>query len=218
MLDLHFIKQNIDLVKNAIVTKNISFDLDQLLELDKVVLHHKRQVEALQAERNTNAKKVPTATPDEKAQLIQRGKEIGKEIDALKPALEEAEKKLQDLLYRVPNIPSKDAPIGADESFNVEVKKWGAPPSFTFKPLNHLELLQKNNWGELDRIGQIAGSRSYALKNELVQIELALLQMALDKAKKHHFQLISMPSMVKEQTLFGTGHFPDGRDQVYFIE
>ena len=218
MLDLHFIKQNIDLVKNAIVTKNISFDLDQLLELDKVVLHHKRQVETLQAERNANAKKVPTATSDEKAQLITRGKEIGKEIDALKPALEEAEKKLQELLYRIPNIPSKDAPIGADESFNVEVKKWGTPPTFPFKPLNHLELLQKNNWGELDKIGQIAGSRSYALKNELVQIELALLQMALDKAKKHHFQLISMPSMVKEQTLFGTGHFPDGRDQVYFIE
>jgi len=218
MLDLRFIKENIDLVKSAIVTKNITFDLDKLLELDKVVLHHKKLVEALQAERNANAKKVPSAPPEEKAQLIQRGKEIAKEIDELKPALEEAEKKVQELLYRIPNIPSQDAPVGADESFNVEVKKWGTPPEFSFKPLSHIELLQKNNWGELERIGQIAGSRSYALKNDLVQIELALLQFALDKAKKHGFQLISMPSMVKEAPLYGTGHFPDGRDQVYFIE
>ena len=163
-------------------------------------------------------KRCPRLHRKKKGKLIQRGKDIAKEIDELKPALEQAEKKLQDLLYRIPNIPAEDAPIGADESFNVEVKKWGTPPTFDFKPLNHLELIQKNNWGELDRIGQIAGSRSYALKNDLVQIELALLQFALDKAKKHHFQLLSMPSMVKEAPLYGTGHFPEGRDQVYFLD
>lgn len=217
MLDIKFIKENQNAVRQAIQLKNVRLNLDDLLNCEQIVSDHRRKIEALQAERNANAKKVSQAKAEEREDLICKGKEIGQEIEKLKTALVDTEQQLKDFLLLVPNIPSKDAPIGKNEEDNVEVKKWGAPRNFDFPPLNHMEILQKNNWAELQRIANVSGSRTYALKNEMVLLEMALLQFSLKKAQSHQFQLLTLPSLVREQALYGTGHFPEGREQVYFL-
>lgn len=217
MLDLKFIKDNQELVQAAIESKNVSLSLSELLICEQHVADCKKQIETVQAERNANAKKVSQVSSQERTNLIARGKEIAGELEQLKPKLHDLEHRLREYLLRVPNIPAKEAPIGKDESFNVEVKKWGKPPIFDFPLLDHAEILRENNWADLERISHVCGSRTYALKNEMVLLEMALLQFALHKARSKGFELISLPSLVRDFALYGTGHFPEGRDQAYFL-
>lgn len=217
MLDLKFIRENSEAVREAAKMKRTGLDLDGLLQADQELVAIKKQVQALNEEKNANAKKMKGATPDEREKIIARGREVGQEIDAMKPAVEAAEAKLQNFMYLVPMIPSKDTPIGPDDSGNVEVKQWGAKPAFTFKPKDHVELLNMNNWADLERIAKVAGSRSYALKGDLVILESAILMYAMQKLLSKGFTPIQVPAMAREFALFGTGHFPTGRDQVYYL-
>jgi len=98
------------------------------------------------------------------------------------------------------------------------VRTWGTLPSFSWKPLDHVELLQKNGWFELERIAKVAGSRSYALRGAAVLLEQSILRFALDAMVERNFVPMSVPSFASEAAFVGTGHFPTGREQVYRIE
>ncbi len=217
MLDLKFIKENQEVVRLAIQQKNICLDLDELLNCERIVLDLKQKIQALQAKRNANAKKFSQVKGKEREDLISYGKELGNQVTALSSSLAEAEHNLNEYLLLIPNIPSQSSPIGPDEEYNVEVRKWGAPRRFDFPNLNHIDILQKNNWADFQRIAKISGSRTYLIKNELVLLEMAIIQFAISQACSHQFQLLSLPSLVREHALVGTGHFPSGRDQVYFL-
>jgi seryl-tRNA synthetase len=97
------------------------------------------------------------------------------------------------------------------------VKRWSEPRHFDFTALDHVQILEKHNWAEFERISKVAGSRSYALRNEMVLLEMALLRFALDKLRTKGFNLVTLPAMAREFAFFGTGHFPTGRDQVYYL-
>lgn len=217
MLDLKFIRENTDAVKKAIELKRVSLDLDELLRADQELLSLKKKNQALNEEKNANAGKMKGAAPADRDAIIARGRELNKEIEALKPAVEIAEQRLQQLLYLVPMIPSPEAPVGPDESGNVEVKQWGKKPEFSFKPKDHVEILNLHGWADLERIAKVAGSRSYALKGDLVLLENALLRYGLDKLAEKGFTLISVPAMAREFAFVGTGHFPTGKEQVYYL-
>lgn len=217
MLDLKFIRENPDKIKEAVKLKRVALDVDELLKCDRDLLDLKKKTQALNEEKNSNAKKMKGAKPEEREAIISRGREIGGEIEALKPQTDLAEKRLQELLYLVPMIPSPDAPVGPDESGNVEVKKWGKQPEFGFKPKDHVELLNQHGWADLERISAVAGSRSYALKGEMVLLEWSILRYGLDKLAAKGFNLITVPAMAREFAFVGTGHFPTGKDQVYYL-
>lgn len=217
MLDLKFIRENPDVVRKAIELKNLSLNLQELLDWDQKVLDIKKQVEALLSERNKNAKMVASAKPEERAALIEKGKKLGEEIEALKPEQKEAEDALQKLLWEVPNIPASDAPVGKDDSDNVVVRSWGKIADKGFTLLSHIDILKKRNWANLDEIGKVCGSRSYSLKNEMVLLEWAILRFALETLLQEGFELMTLPSLVREFTLYNTGHFPQGKDQVYYL-
>lgn len=216
MLDLKFIKNNQEIVQEAIRLKNVHLNLQELLLCEAQVADCKKKIEILQTARKSNAKKVSQSPKEEREDLILKGREIGSEIEQLKPVLSNLEHRLRDYLLLVPNIPAQEAPVGENEDFNIEVKKWGKAPVFDFPFLSHIEILQKNRWAE-ERISEVCGSRTYALKNEMVLLEMALLQFALRKARSKGFELISVPSLVRETALYGTGHFPEGKEQVYSL-
>ncbi|GAB4021060.1 MAG: serine--tRNA ligase [Bdellovibrio sp.] len=218
MLDLKFIRENAEAMKKAVLQKNVSLSIDDLLALDKKVIELKGEIQRVQAERNAHSKKIPQASAEERPKLIEEGRAISQKLDEIKPQLDEAENQLKEMLYLVPNIPHPSAPVGKDESGNVEVKRWGTPRNFDFKPLDHVELLLKNNWAEFERIANVSGSRSYSLRNEMVLLEMALHRMALEKLKSKGFTLVSTPAFAREFALYGTGHFPTGRDQVYHLK
>lgn len=217
MLDIKFIRENSDVVKKACSLKNINLNLDEILRLDKEIVQLRQEEQAHLTNKNALTAKIPKAGAEERPGLIQESKALDEKVKAIKPQIEKIEKELTDLMYLVPQIPSPKAPIGKDDGDNVEVKKWGELPKFDFTPLDHVQLLEKNNWADFERIAKVSGSRSYSLKNEMVLVELAMHRMAMDKLMSKGFTLVSVPAFAREEALYGTGHFPNGRDQAYFI-
>lgn len=218
MLDIKFIRENPEIVRQAIEKKGVALDLDALLELDRQVQGLKRTIEQLQAERNANAKAVARARPEERAGLIEKGKEIGRQLAGLEPQLRALEAQLKNLLYLTPTIPWEGAPVGPDDSFNVETRVHGNPRIFLFEPLDHVALMEKNGWGDFERAAKVSGSRSYILKGDLMVYEQALLRFALDRMIQAGFTPMSVPSLTKEEALYAHGQFPAARDQVYSVD
>ena len=217
MLDLKFIRENKETVQLACREKRIQLSIDDLLAIDRELLALKQKEQELLTEKNKMSGMIPKASKEERPDLIAKSKLLDEEAKALKPSMDELTSKLNEMLYLVPQIPSPLAPRGADDTENVEVKKWGALPTFSFKPKDHVEILELQRWAEFERIAKVSGSRSYSLKNEMVLLEMALHRMALEKLKAKGFTLISTPAIAREEALFGTGHFPTGRDQAYFL-
>lgn len=215
MLDLKFIRENAGAVRRAIEVKGTNLDLDELLNLDRELTHLKQRVEAMQAERNANAKLVPRATPEERPALIQKGKDLGEELKALEPALRAHEEQLRQLLLRVPNIPHESVPVGKDDSENVELRREGTPPTFDFTPLDQVELLEKQGWSDFERVARVSGSRSYLLKGEAALLEMAVLMFAMDFLSGRGLTPLSTTALIRPETLVASGHFPGDEDSVY---
>ncbi|MBU6152876.1 MAG: serine--tRNA ligase [Bdellovibrionales bacterium] len=218
MLDIKYIRENKDLVRSALQNKRVNLDLDELLLLDAEVLELKKRVQSLQEEKNANAKKMPKATPEERPGLIERGRAVGQEISKIEPELAIKEEGLKNLLWLTPLVPAADVPIGKDDSENVERKKGGTVPAFDFASKDHVEIALQNNWAEFERMAAVCGSRMIALKNDLALYEFAIIRFALDFLASKGSQIITVPAMVREAALFGTGHFPAGREQVYHLK
>ena len=220
MLDLAFIRNNPDIVKEAARVKNNTLDIDHLLEVDRQVLALQRQVEEVRAEQNQISKRVQQAGKDKELRdiLIAQGKQLAEQIKALEPRLRELEDERQQLLYYVPNIPDPSAPIGKDENDNVPFKYWGEPPQFDFEPLDHYALMQKLDVVDIERAVKVAGARSYALKGDAARLELALMNFAMDRVARKGFTPIIVPAMARDFCFIGSGQFPKGRDQVYALE
>jgi len=217
MLDIKFIRENSDTVKKACELKNIKLDIEQLLKLDREIVSLKTDEQNLLTQKNAITAKIPKASAEERPSLIAESKGLDEKAKGLKSQSEELEVKLKTMLYLVPQIPSPKAPIGKDDSDNVEVKKYGVIPKFDFKPLDHVQILEKHNWADFERIAKVSGSRSYSLRNEMVLLEMAMHRLAMDKLLHKGFNLVSVPAFAREEALYGTGHFPQGRDQAYYI-
>jgi seryl-tRNA synthetase len=218
MLDIKLIRQQPDLVRQAIADKRVEVNLDALLTLD--VEHRKLivELEELQRQRNENAKLIPATSVQDRPTLIARGRAIGARIDAIKPEMARTESELREALLLVPQIPAPDAPRGASDADNVEVKRWGEPAARAFKLRDHVELLKLHGWAEFERVGRIAGSRSYALRGDGVLLEMSLLRYAVDKLVAKGLVLVSVPSFAVEEAFVGSGHFPTGRGEAYRVE
>ncbi|WP_017869878.1 serine--tRNA ligase, partial [Deinococcus wulumuqiensis] len=215
MLDLKFIRENPDAVREAIRVKNVALDLGDLLQRDRDLVALKQRVEAMQTERNANAKLVPKASPEERPALIQRGKDLGEELKALEPELRGAEDALRQLLLRVPNIPLPSVPVGKDDEDNVELRREGTLPSFDFTPLDQVEILEKQGWADFERVARVSGSRSYLLKGEAALLEMAVLMFAMDFLAQRGFTPLSTTALVRRETLVNSGHFPGDEESVY---
>jgi seryl-tRNA synthetase len=167
------------------------------------------EVQQLRSERNSNSEKIQKAKDAaEKAAIIEEGKSLKEKIAALEEKLTVDENELQRLLSFVPGIPSKDTPIGPDESGNVEHHQWGKKPEFDFEPKNHIELLTKLNLLDLDRGSKVSGFRGYFLKGDVAMLEWAVLMYAIEVLRNKGFELITPPILVKEFALFGAAQFP----------
>ncbi|MHA0034414.1 serine--tRNA ligase [Deinococcus sp. PESE-13] len=218
MLDLKFIRENPDAVREAIRVKNVALDLDDLLQRDRDLVALKQRVEAMQTERNANAKLVPKASPEDRPGLIQKGKDLSEELKALEPQLREQEDALKQLLLRVPNIPLPGVPVGKDEDDNVELRREGELPGFDFTPLDQVEILEKQGWADFERVARVSGSRSYLLKGDAALLEMAVLMFALDFLSQRGFTPLSTTALVRRETLVNSGHFPGDEESVYKLE
>jgi len=217
MLSLQFIRENPGAVRKAIAEKNVTLDLDALLALDGEVRGLKTRVDSLRAERNAISDGFKSAAPEERPALGAKAKAIGGEISGIEADLGEKQAALDALLLRVPNIPWEGAPIGPDETFNTVVRKMGTVPIFDFEPLDHVALIEKNDWADLARITQVAGSRTYCLKGRLAMLEQALMLWAQQRLAADGFTLMTVPALARPQAFVATGHFPGHEEEAYAI-
>ena len=205
MLDMKFIRENPDIVKNACRVKGFDDHVDEILTLDARVRELKTVTQNMTAEKNKITREIPTAT--DKAPLIEKSKQIGAEIAADLAELAEKEEKLNDLLHRVPQIPDASAPVGPDDSYNTEVKRVGTPRNFDFTPRAQWDLLDMNGWWMPEKIAQICGTRTYCLIGEAAELQLAIETYVIQKLISRGFTFIECPSITKPQTIFDAGHF-----------
>ena len=217
MLDKRFIRENPDAVKAAVRVKGIDLDVDELLHLDQAGRKLQHELDQAQARRKSSAKEYAQADEARRAALKTEHDELEAHLKSLRDQLAETNEKLQELLLLTPTIPWAGAPVGPDESANVTIRTWGTPPEFDFEPLDHVDLLEKRGWADFARARKVAGERAYALTSELVLLERAVHSYAIDLLRAKDFTIVSVPSLVRQDALIGTGMFPAHREEIYAI-
>jgi seryl-tRNA synthetase len=223
MLDIQYIREHTEEVKQAARNKNIVVDVDQLLAIDKERLGLLQAVEELNAAKNNLNDAMKKATSqEERAGIIEKGKEIKAKIEVLEPQFDAVKKLFEALMIQMPTVPAEDVPVGADEESNESFGEWGEKPAFSFTPRTHLELGKILDILDMDRGAKVGGYRGYYLKNEGVLLVMGLMQYALQKMVAKGYTLMIPPTLVKEFALRGSGYFKgveyDGEvDEVYQV-
>lgn len=215
MLDMNYIRNNAETVKKAVADKLMNTDIDRLLELDKQIRDAVSVAEGLRAERNSLSKKSQQLTGDEKSTVIERVRNIKEELSELEEGMSQAKAELDRIMLTVPSVPAPEVPIGRGDEDNVEIRRWGEIPKFSFPPKDHMELADHLDLVDIPRAVKFAGSRSYFLKNEGILLEMAICRFVIDKLVSKGFTPLSVPLMVRESAMQGTGYFPVGYDQAY---
>jgi len=211
MLDINFIRENLELCKAAAKNKNREVEWDNLLKTDEERRGFIKKINGLRAERNMVSAK---RTPGNES----RGKELKKELKSLEDKLRKNEKLFDTLMLTVPNVPDKSVPVGIDSSGNKVVKTWGDIPKFTFPHKDHIQLARDLDLIDFERGTKVGGFRVYFLKNEAAQLEFAVLFFTFQKLIGKGYTPLIAPSLVKEFTLIGNGQFPWGREEVYRVD
>ena len=214
MLDINFIKENKEQVAKAITEKGIMLNLDELLEVNEQRNKLASQSDILRQEQNEFNKKIVNLDDDQKQRALIEMKAVSEKIKSIEEELKVIQPKYQELMYMVPNIPSEDSPRGTEES-NEVVETWGEIPKFDFHMKDHVELAAELDLVDFDRGVKVSGFRGYYLKNEAVILHLAILNYALQKMVKKGFSPMITPTIVKPFALYGSGHFPFGKEDIY---
>ncbi len=214
MLDIQFIRENPDAVKDAARKKHVKCDIDKILELDGKRRELLFTTENLRAERNKIAKKGKDVTDSDKERMGQ----IKKELKESEPMLAEVDVELRNLLLLVPNIPSPDVPEGETDEDNVLVRKWGDIPEFDFDPKDHLELNESLKLFDFKAGAKVSGSRFYFLRGNGALLEMAVMRYAVDFLHSKGFEPFIVPMLVRSPAMEGTGFLPRGREEAYYVE
>lgn len=218
MLDIKFIREHADAVKAAAKLKKIKVDIDKLLKLDGERRESLKKIEDIKAEKNRASEQIPQLHGANKEEILARMKKLTAEEKTLAENLKKIEAELSYMLLFVPQIPAPESPIGETEKDYKVLRQWGELPKFDFKPLDHVALAEKLDLIDIPRGAKIAGARNYFLKNEAVLLENALMMFTLDSLIKKGFTPFSVPLLVTDSAMTGTGYFPGGEEQAYRIE
>ncbi|HEY3208629.1 MAG TPA: serine--tRNA ligase [Actinomycetota bacterium] len=216
MLDLKAIREDPEPFRKAMARRGAVEELDRALVLDEERRKLTVQVDELRAEQNRGSKEIKAAATDEERDaVIQRLRSVSVALGALEPDLARSEDGLTTVLARLPNVPDEGVPEGETEEDNVEIRRWGEPPSFGFDAKDHVEIGQSLGLIEIDRGVRTSGARFAYLTGPAVRIQFALVQLGLEFAEARGFSPIVPPVLVREEAMFGTGFFPTDAVNIY---
>ena len=205
MLDIKFIRDHVGELKEAVKNKGINLDLDALLEIDKERVSLLREAELFNKAKNELNNEINQATSEaERKSLIERGRDL-KEPDPKR--IEAVKDEFDELMAKVPTIPSPDTPIGQGEAQNKEIFRWGEPRKFEFEPKDHIALGKALDILDFERGAKTGGFRGYYVKNDGVLLVMGIMMYALRKMIERGFKPMIPPTLVKEFALFGSGYF-----------
>ena len=207
MLDVKFIRENPEKVKEGIQKKGVKVDIEKILKLDRKRRELIQKIENLKAEKNKLG-----ANDREKA------KEIKNKIKKIEPELERIEAEFNQLMLELPNLPLDDVPVGKSDKDNIVIRIVGKKPKFGFKPKNYLEIAEKLDIIDVKRAAKISGTRFGFLKREAALLEIALIRLAFDVLIKEGFIPVVPPVMIKAEMARGMGYLEQlGKEEAYYL-
>ena len=216
MLDIKFIRENKDIIKEGAKKKHIEVDIDNLLSIDEKRLEVLARVEFLRGEQNkVSVSMGGNLTDVARGQLIEEMRLVKDELKEKEEELRETMKTWQLLMLQVPNVPDISVPEGESDADNQEVKKWGEITTFDFEPKDHIEIMTKLKMVDFDRGIKVHGFRGYFITGDGVNLSMAIWSYALDFFSKKGFFPIIPPVVINRETFMGTGYLPQGEDDLY---
>ena len=215
MLDIKFIRENPDVVREALQNRHSGDSIDDILILDERRRGLIVEVEALKARRNEVSKEIGR-TKEKPPALLEEMRKIGDRIKALDGQVESIEKDLNDQLLRISNIQHKSVPVGAGAEDNKTIRQWGEQKRFDFEPKPHWDLGEALDIIDFERGVKLSGTRFYVLKGQGAQLQRAVINFMLDlHVKEHGYTEILPPFMVKQECMYGSGNLPKFADNLY---
>jgi seryl-tRNA synthetase len=221
MIDIKVIRDNPDLVKKAVHDKGMSVDIDHVLEVDARRRELETEFNQLRHEQKQAGERIAKAPKEQKAELSQAVAQLKGRIKQIDEQRAQVDVELNELMLLVPQIPHRDAPVGCDESGNIELRKVGQPKAradFGFEFKDHVELGTQLKLFDLERGVKLAGSRNYVLTGNGAMLHEAVLRLAWDMMIGRGWTPLTVPVLVTEELMVGTGFFPLHRDEVYLAE
>ena len=218
MIDIKQIREKPEAFKTACEAKKFEVDIDKLLSIDVELRTVKQQLQDISTEKNRIGKSIPKLPPDEKetalsqlSALKQRETEYNEELKSLQPQFDE-------LMQQVPQPADEDVPLGADDTENVEIRKEGPIRPFDFEPKDHVQLGLALGIIDIERGVKLAGARNYFLKGDGALLHWAILRFAMDTMVGKGYVPLSVPLLMKDEAMRGTGYYPGSEDQTYRME
>ena len=221
MIDIKFIRSNVDAVKAAIINKNEKANLDALLVLDEQRRKLQFDFDTLKARQNNVSQQIAIKkkAKEDASQELNEMSTVAEQLKAINSELSAANEGLEKLLLTIPNLPQPEVPVGRDESANEIVKYWGEKPVFSFEPKDHLEIANNNKLLDLPRGAKISGSGFPIYTGQGARLERALISFMLEyHLQKHGYEELMVPLAVNRKTMTGTGQLPKLEDDMYHID
>jgi len=224
MLDLHFVRENLNVVRAALASRNFAADaLDKFAEMDAERRRIIGEADSINAQRNAASKEIGAlmqagnrAEADAKKAEVAGLKDRQAELERRR---DDAEAEMKNLLAGLPNLPAADVPVGADESANVEIRRWGTPAEFDFEAKDHVDLGESLGILDFERATKIAGSRFAVLNGAGARLSRALVNFMLDQhTTEHGYSETLPPFLVNREALFGTNQLPKFEDDLFHIK
>ncbi|MCX7827931.1 MAG: serine--tRNA ligase [Thermanaerothrix sp.] len=217
MMDLRWVRENLEEARSYLTARNSDFPLDRLISLDGRRRQILAEVEELKARRNEGSRKVGDMKRrgEDPKELMEQMRAIGDQVSSLEGELSSVEEELDDLLLRMPNRPHESVPVGVDESCNPVVRTWGEPRRFDFTPRPHWEVGEALGIMEFERAVRLAESRFVVLKGLGARLERALIQYMLDLHCQNGYTEVAPPFLVNSDTMTGTGQLPKFAEDLY---
>ncbi|MCK4911584.1 MAG: serine--tRNA ligase [Thermodesulfovibrionales bacterium] len=219
MLDIKFVRENVDAVKETLKKRGVELSFDGFLGSEQKRREILLEVEDLRNRRNVVSREVGALKKDGRDASAQMDemKGVGEKIKALDEELKLHEQQMQDFLLNVPNMLNESVPVGADEDANIEIRKWGEPGEFDFKPLNHWDIGERHDIIDFERATKIAGSRFSLLKGAGARLERALMNFMLDHNTEAGYIEVFPPILVNREAMTGTGQLPKFEEDLFRV-
>ncbi|HKH10926.1 MAG TPA: serine--tRNA ligase, partial [Rubrobacter sp.] len=220
MLDLKFIRENAEAVQENCRNRGVEADVGLVVELADGRSSLIQELNELKQEQNRMAKSIgQERDPEAREKLITGSREMKQQIPAKEAELYEVEARLRDEQLKIPNMTHPDSPIGRDDSENVEIRRSGEIPEFSFGPKDHVELGELLGIIDFEAGAKTTGSKFYFLRGDAVLLELGLIRYALDLLAGYGYEPTITPDLARDEALVGTGFIPRGPEtQIYSVE
>jgi seryl-tRNA synthetase len=218
MLDIKFIRDNQDLVKEAARKKSVNLDVAELIALDDKRREMLAEVEAARSEQKRISEGMQNADPAAREALLVQIRPLKEKVTAGEESLKVVMEKWREMMLQVPNVPDISVPEGATDADNKEIKVWGEKPAFAFEPKDHVEIMTKLAMVDFERGAKVHGFRGYFLTGDGARLCFAIWQYAMEFFTQKNFIPVIPPVIVRRNNLYITGHLPGDVDDVYFTQ